>query len=118
MREPTQENGRSEPGCLCQNCKTLKSGGFEDCLGADSCASWGPLAALSPFVDTKGLLRVGGRLSRTALPWCHRHPLLLPRNGPVVELIVRRTHESELHAGLNQTLAALRRHFWVVRGRQ
>ncbi|KRY33071.1 hypothetical protein T03_6110, partial [Trichinella britovi] len=77
-----------------------------------------PLAALSPFVDTEGLLRVGGRLSRTALPWCHRHPLLLPRNGPVVELIVRRTHESELHAGLNQTLAALRRRFWVVRGRQ
>ncbi|KRZ23332.1 hypothetical protein T4C_8592 [Trichinella pseudospiralis] len=71
-----------------------------------------PLAALSPFVDTEGLLRVGGRLSRTALPWCHRHPLLLPRNDPVVELIVRRTHESELHAGLNQTLAALRRRFW------
>ncbi|XP_003382269.1 Pao retrotransposon peptidase family protein [Trichinella spiralis] len=77
-----------------------------------------PLAALSPFVDTEGLLRVGGRLSRTALPWCHRHPLLLPRNGPVVEPFVRRTHESELHAGLNQTLAALRRRFWVVRGRQ
>ncbi|KRY45546.1 hypothetical protein T03_9972 [Trichinella britovi] len=43
-----------------------------------------PLAALSPFVDTEGLLR----------------------------LIVRRTHEAELHAGLNQTLAALRRRFW------
>ncbi|KRZ08832.1 hypothetical protein T11_11741 [Trichinella zimbabwensis] len=70
------------------------------------------LAALSPFVDTEGLLRVEGRLSRTALPWCHRHPLLLPRKGPVVELIVRRAHESELHAGLNQTLAALRRRFW------
>ncbi|KRZ54877.1 hypothetical protein T02_7912 [Trichinella nativa] len=32
-----------------------------------------PLAALPPFVDTEGLLRVGGRLSRTTLPWCHRH---------------------------------------------
>ncbi|KRY27689.1 conserved hypothetical protein [Trichinella spiralis] len=76
------------------------------------------LSALSPFVNTEGFLRVGGRLSRTALPWCHHHSLLLPRNGPVVELIVRRAHESEFHTGLNQTLTALRRRFWVVRGRQ
>ncbi|KRZ00675.1 hypothetical protein T4B_10138, partial [Trichinella pseudospiralis] len=78
-----------------------------------------PFAALCPFADTEGLLRVAfWRLSRTALPWCHRHPLLLPHDGRVVELIVRRAHESELHAGLNQTLAALRRRFWVVRGCQ
>ncbi|KRX55395.1 PiggyBac transposable element-derived protein 3 [Trichinella sp. T9] len=43
---------------------------------------------------------------------------LLPLNGLVFELIVRLAHESELHTRLNQILAALRRRFWVVRGRQ
>ncbi|KRX13113.1 hypothetical protein T07_13439 [Trichinella nelsoni] len=33
-------------------------------------------------------------------------------------LIVRRTHESELHLGVHQTLAALRTRYWVIRGRQ
>ncbi|KRZ81787.1 hypothetical protein T08_10595 [Trichinella sp. T8] len=45
-------------------------------------------------------------------------PLLLSSDGTIAALIVRRTHESELHAGVNQTLAALRRCYWVIRGRQ
>ncbi|KRY43594.1 hypothetical protein T03_14707 [Trichinella britovi] len=69
-------------------------------------------------MDMEGLLRVGGRLTNAALPWCHKHPLLLPPDGTIVALIVRRAHESELHAGVNQTLAALRRRYWVIRGRQ
>ncbi|KRZ82407.1 hypothetical protein T08_11090 [Trichinella sp. T8] len=76
------------------------------------------IASLSPFMDMEGLLRVGGRLTNAALPWCHKHPLLLPPDGTIVALIVRRAYESELHAGVNQTLAALRRRYWVIRGRQ
>ncbi|KRX71653.1 hypothetical protein T06_55, partial [Trichinella sp. T6] len=76
------------------------------------------IASLSPFMDMEGLLRVGVRLTNAALPWCHKHPLLLPPDGTIVALIVRRAHESELHAGVNQTLAALRRRYWVIRGRQ
>ncbi|KRX35223.1 hypothetical protein T05_10657 [Trichinella murrelli] len=71
-----------------------------------------PLAALPPFVDTEGLLRDE---DNTALV---PPSSLLPLNGLVVELIVRLAHESELHAGLNQILAALRGRFWVVQGRQ
>ncbi|KRY05256.1 hypothetical protein T12_7944, partial [Trichinella patagoniensis] len=33
------------------------------------------IASLSPFMDMEGLLRVGGRLTNAALPWCHKHPL-------------------------------------------
>ncbi|KRX55053.1 hypothetical protein T09_9316 [Trichinella sp. T9] len=53
------------------------------------------IASLSPFMDMEGLLRVGGRLTNAALPWCHKHPLLLPPDGTIVALIVRRAHESE-----------------------
>ncbi|KRY02561.1 hypothetical protein T03_110, partial [Trichinella britovi] len=31
-------------------------------------------------------------LTNAALPWCHKHPLLLPPDGTIVALIVRRTH--------------------------
>ncbi|KRY51590.1 hypothetical protein T03_15474 [Trichinella britovi] len=70
-----------------------------------------PFAALPPFhyVDTKTVK------DDTAL---EPPSSLLPLNGLVFELIVRLAHESELHTGLNQILAALRRRFWVVRGRQ
>ncbi|KRY08263.1 hypothetical protein T12_5861 [Trichinella patagoniensis] len=63
-----------------------------------------PLAALPPFDE-----------DNTALV---PPSSFLPLNGLVVELIVRLAHESELHAGLNQILAALRGRFWVVQGRQ
>ncbi|KRY41071.1 hypothetical protein T03_8584, partial [Trichinella britovi] len=35
------------------------------------------------------------RLTNAALLWCHTHPLLLPPDGTIVALIVRRAHESE-----------------------
>ncbi|KRZ20679.1 hypothetical protein T4B_15322 [Trichinella pseudospiralis] len=35
------------------------------------------MTLLFPFVDMEGLLRVGGRLTNAALPWGHKHPLLL-----------------------------------------
>ncbi|KRX64129.1 hypothetical protein T06_1669 [Trichinella sp. T6] len=59
-----------------------------------------PLATLPPFVDTEGLLRDDTALVPPSS--------LFPLNGLVFELIVRLAHESELHAGLNQILAALR----------
>ncbi|KRY92720.1 PiggyBac transposable element-derived protein 3 [Trichinella pseudospiralis] len=103
---------RGTPSSTVRGVQGLSASGSKDRLGAHPGAD--SFAALSPFVDTEGLLRVRGRLSQTTLPWCHRHPLLLPHDGRVVELIVRRAYESELHAGLNQTLAALRLRFWVL----
>ncbi|KRY45648.1 hypothetical protein T03_16907, partial [Trichinella britovi] len=75
------------------------------------------LCGLNPFLDEFGVLRVGGRLGRAQLEEETKFPALLPRKGMIVDLLIRREHNRQLHAGVAQTLAALRERFWILRGR-
>ena len=42
--------------------------------------------------------------------------MILPSDHHVTRLIVRYLHESNGHSGTNQTLAAVRQHYWNIRG--
>jgi len=64
------------------------------------------LYRLDPFVDQDGLLRVGGRLSLS--PYEVKHPVILPRKGHIVELIVRHYHTSLAHQGRGFAINELR----------
>lgn len=73
---------------------------------------------LSPFIDTRGLLRVGGRLRNAPqLTFDEKCPLLLPYNHPVSEFIMAWAHTHNLHATQTSLLAFVRQRFWPVRGR-
>ena len=63
---------------------------------------------LDPFVDSSGLLRVGGRLKSHSIDDSAKHPLLLPRKGHVTKLIIRHCHEKTHHQGLGMTVNELR----------
>ncbi|XP_055633678.1 uncharacterized protein LOC129774015 [Toxorhynchites rutilus septentrionalis] len=86
-----------------------------------SCISRGEvpkkLANLSPFMDDKGLLRVGGRLQNSSLRYNSKHQLLLPHGHPVVEALVRAIHVEHLHVGPSGLLAILREMFWITRAK-
>jgi len=56
------------------------------------------LIKLKPFLDN-GLLRVGGRLDNSEELFEYKHPLLLPRKGHIVELIIKHYHEKKLSYG-------------------
>ncbi|KRY38733.1 Retrovirus-related Pol polyprotein from transposon TNT 1-94 [Trichinella spiralis] len=75
------------------------------------------LCGLNPFLDEFGILRVGGRLGRVQLEEETKFPALLLRKGMIVDLLIRREHNRQLHAGVAQTLTALRERFWILRGR-
>lgn len=75
------------------------------------------LRRLSPFLDADGLLRVGGRLRNAPLPLHSRHPLLLPKEHSVVDLIIDSHHVSMLHAGPQLTQAVLARRYWILAAR-
>ena len=67
---------------------------------------------LAPYFDTKtGLIRVGGRLTQSALPELFKYPFLLPQKGDFKTLLVRQAHEETLHGGASLTLAKLRQMF-------
>jgi hypothetical protein len=75
------------------------------------------LAKLDPFIDENGLLRVGGRLKHSLLAYESKFPILLPEKHHVTKWIIRETHEDELHAGNEATLAAVRQRYWPISGR-
>ncbi|XP_003368031.1 conserved hypothetical protein [Trichinella spiralis] len=59
-----------------------------------------------PFLDQDGLLRMGGRLRRSTLPPESKHPIILPHNHRVTELLIKDHHVRQMHAGVNQNIVS------------
>jgi len=74
-------------------------------------------ANLNPFLDQNGLIRVGGRLRMSNLTFDQKHPILLPNRHCLTDRIIRETHETHYHAGIQTTLYILRQKFWLPDGR-
>ena len=75
----------------------------------------GELTALSPFVDEKGIYRVGGRVDPALISYDGSRPALLPHNHWISVLITRDAHQSG-HPGIAATTAKARRKFWIIKG--
>lgn len=71
-------------------------------------------ASLNPFIDEKGLLRVGGRLSYAKLSYDKRFPILLPNNSKLTTLLIYDIHVTYLHCGVQTTHFLLSQHFWII----
>nr|XP_049466975.1 uncharacterized protein LOC120956095 [Anopheles coluzzii] len=68
---------------------------------------------ISPFIDTQGILRIGGRLSKAHLSESEKHPVILSLSA----LLAVSIHLSKLHAAPQLLLATLRQSFWIIGGR-
>lgn len=75
------------------------------------------LRKLVPFLDKRGLLRVGGRLSSSNIPFENRHPVLLPRRDHVVNLIIDHFHRVNCHTGSYLLMSLLRQRYWIISAR-
>ncbi|XP_018374629.1 PREDICTED: uncharacterized protein LOC108768626 [Trachymyrmex cornetzi] len=75
------------------------------------------LSSLHPFLDGQGLLRVGGRLRHAPLSFAQKHPILLPANHVLTNMLIEREHRRLLHAGPQALLAAIRQKYWPLRGK-
>ncbi|XP_063387436.1 uncharacterized protein LOC134673395 isoform X2 [Cydia fagiglandana] len=77
-----------------------------------------PMRKLAPFVDERGMLRVGGRLSKGDLSFDVKHPLLLPRDHRLTTLIIEDYHHRFMHPGLQTLQNLLAQEFWVLSARR
>ncbi|GFW63254.1 integrase catalytic domain-containing protein [Trichonephila clavipes] len=75
------------------------------------------LRNLNPFIDSDGLLRVGGRLSNSDLPYVNKHPAILPENHNLTVQIIVHFHRKNLHTGASSLLHYVREKFWPLNGR-
>lgn len=75
------------------------------------------LKSLNPIIDHDQILRVGGRLQNSNLNSSAQHPIILPKNDHVTDLIIRQEHQINGHTGVQTTLYLLRRKYWIIDGR-
>lgn len=74
------------------------------------------LLRLNPFLDENDILRVGGRLQNTKLTDTSKHPIIIPHDSRLTELVINQAHKATLHGGPRLTLAVLRNHWWIIGG--
>ncbi len=75
------------------------------------------LLKLKAFEDENNQLRVGGRLSNAPIPFEAKHPVILPNDHHVTQLIISHYHLRLGHAGPERVLADIRQRFWIIKGR-
>lgn len=75
------------------------------------------LRTLNAFLDNDSIIRVGGRLQQSQLPYDARHPIILPKNNHITNLIIKQAHEKLLHAGVQSTLYQVRTQYWPIDGK-
>lgn len=71
---------------------------------------------LNPFLDSKGILRISGRLQSALISFDEKHPIILPRHLNSY-LLASHAHFKSLHGGLQLTLHVQRLHFWIIGAR-
>ena len=76
----------------------------------------GKLQRLNPFLDNEGILRIGGRLNNSPIPFHQKHPIILPKSL-VTELIIDQVHRRNHHSGTQATLYVVRQRYRLVDGR-
>ena len=63
-----------------------------------------------------GVVRVGGRLNMSSMTFSQRHPIILPSDHHVTQLIIEDHHRKVGHCGMASTWTSLRQSFWILRG--
>ncbi|GFX97863.1 integrase catalytic domain-containing protein [Trichonephila clavipes] len=84
--------------------------------GSDICNK-SKILNLSPFLDDKGIIRVGGRLKHSRLLYSSKYPILLPVKSKLTEIIVKYYHEKYFHLGPQHLLYQVRLKYWPIHGR-
>ncbi len=81
----------------------------------DTLSKRNKLLHLNAFLDKNGVLRVGGRLSQSALHHDVKHPAILPKKSHVSALLIKHHHQRVYHQGRGMTMNELRANgIWIL----
>lgn len=68
------------------------------------------ICKLDPIVDER-MLRVGGRISKLAMPIDLKNPIILPKDSHISKLILQHIHQQTGHS--SHMLSRLNQRFWL-----
>lgn len=75
------------------------------------------IRSLNPFLDSNGIIRVGGRLKNSQFEYSKKYPIVIPNGHHFTKLIFRHEHLNLFHAGPQHLLASVRERFWPIFGK-
>ena len=75
------------------------------------------ILSLNPFLDSNNLIRVGGRIRASNFSFDKKHPIILPKNHILTNLIIVHEHIRLLHCGPQGVLSSLRERYWPLGGK-
>ncbi|GFW63167.1 integrase catalytic domain-containing protein [Trichonephila clavipes] len=104
----------------CEYSKELKTGSSSDIITSSVCVSTNCVPSILSTLlrkNSDGLLRVGGQLSNSDLPYVNKHPAILPGNHNLTVQIIVHFHRKNLHTGASSLLHYVREKFWPLNGR-
>lgn len=91
---------------------------IDDLMNKRELSSNSKILSLDPFLDTDGILRVGGRLHNAIMSFDNKHPIILPRVHAVTQQITDQMHKDTLHGGPQLMLNLLRKKYWILHGKR
>lgn len=71
---------------------------------------------LNPILDSNQILRVGGRLKHSNLDPEMKHPIIIPNQSKLADLIIDESHELVFHGGVKLTTGFIRQKYWILGG--
>ena len=75
------------------------------------------LKKLDPFVDQKGVLRVGGRLANSQEDYSDKFPIIIPKRSKATTVMIEWHHAKIEHRGKHTTISRLRDlGYWLISG--
>ncbi|GFR29693.1 integrase catalytic domain-containing protein [Trichonephila clavata] len=69
---------------------------------------------LNPFLDRDGILRIGGCLGNSDLPYVAKYSAILPSNHKLTNIIIMYFHKKNLHLGASSLLHCVRQKYWSL----
>lgn len=72
---------------------------------------------LRPMLDEFNILRVGGRLVNSVLPFERQHPIILPKDDHFTTLLLDYYHKRTLHGNIQLMLNSIRDKYWILSAR-
>ncbi|XP_055308596.1 uncharacterized protein LOC129572616 [Sitodiplosis mosellana] len=76
------------------------------------------IVKLTPFVDGDGIMRVGGRIKRSLMPFDTVHPIILHHTCRFTHLLALEAHMETSHGGNQLCMQYIRQRFWIVNVRK
>lgn len=76
------------------------------------------LAALCPFLDKDGIMRLQGRISNANVTYDEKHPMIVPNHSLLSKLLLQEAHRNTEHGGIQLMLHYVRSRYWIIGARK